>query len=310
MTRTLRTILLAAATLAALSPVTACVDEDAEVEFAEEVGGDDDGKADRPDLPLTVIAGQVPLERSRHRVGIIKSAAAWDRVFGTEPPAELDFTRHWVVYYTAGVQATGGYQARVARVRLSDTGRTLKVATVLDRPGPTCLVTQALTHPTVVVRIDRPASSPGANRYTRSTNVVECDVDPACADGDTAIEPAYVGGPDGMECAAPISHCLTRDLSACPQVRPLPPSYCGDGTVHAGPPTYVPSTDGKECAMPTAHCVTSDAAACPLLQPLPPTFCPDGTIVSEPRFLELSTGRECLLPRVHCVADAGACAAS
>ena len=309
---TLRTVLLSAALLSSLTlPLaTGCVagGED-QVEFAEEGALDDGGKADRPDLALTAIEGYEPIDRTEAKVGVIKSAAAWEDVFGVEPPADLDFAKHWAVYYAAGARSSGGYQARVDRVRLSDTGGTLKIAAVLDSPGRTCLVTRQVTFPSTVVRIDRPARAPGANRYARSTNVVECGGDDTCADGTLVTEPGYVDGPDAMECAAPVTHCLTRDPGACPQISPLPPGFCADGTVRPGPARYVASADGMECSMPTVHCLTRDPGACPQISPLPPTFCADGTVETEPRFVASADGHECSLPRIHCVADAASCPA-
>ena len=83
----------------------------------------------------------------------------------------------------------------------------------------------------------------------------------------------YIDSSDGMECAMPSVHCLTKDLGACPQLSPRPPGWCADGEVRRGPDSFIASSDGKECAMPSVHCVTKDWSACPLLSPLHPDFC-------------------------------------
>ncbi len=61
----------------------------------------------------------------------------------------------------------------------------------------------------------------------------------------------------------PSAHCVTNNSSACPQISPLPPTFCSEGTVVPGARRFVASADGMECSMPSVHCVTSSVAACP-----------------------------------------------
>ncbi|MDQ3365064.1 MAG: hypothetical protein M3680_06525 [Myxococcota bacterium] len=66
-----------------------------------------------------------------------------------------------------------------------------------------------------------------------------------------------------MECRIPSVHCVTNDSWACPQVAPLSPDFCLNGTIKTEP-RFISSADGMECYLPRVHCVVDDAASCPL----------------------------------------------
>lgn len=87
---------------------------------------------------------------------VITSREQYRALLGSEPPPEIDFRQHWAVYYAAGVRPTGGYDARIADIRIATNGRTLLITTQLVEPGPGCIVTQALTHPHVLARFPIP----------------------------------------------------------------------------------------------------------------------------------------------------------
>ncbi len=126
-----------------------------------------------------------------------------------------------------------------------------------------------------------------------------CD---ACEDGELVVTTSYEPSTDDKECAVEVQHCVTKDGSACPQLSPLPPGFCSEGTVVAGPRSLVPSADGMECSLPSVHCVTNDLNACPLVSPRPPSFCADGEIVrGDSSFIPSTDGMECEIPSVHCV---------
>ena len=86
---------------------------------------------------------------------VITSAEEYLAIVGSAPPPEVDFRQHWVVYYGAGVRPTGGYDARIAGIERSGSGRILTITTQLVAPGQGCIVTQALTHPYVLARVPR-----------------------------------------------------------------------------------------------------------------------------------------------------------
>jgi hypothetical protein len=279
----------------------ACIDVEDDAEIAELEEGTDDDKSDRPDLVFTEVDFQAPIAVDELKVGVIKSATQWKAVFGVSAPSSIQFDREWVAYYTAGVQTTGGYSAQITRLRISDTGKTLKIDTRLNKPGNDCVVTLALTAPYTIVKFEKPASPlPTRNGYYKTTEVYSCKL--GCQ-GTSVSEPAFVSTGNGNEeCEIQEEHCLTNDSSACPQPSPLPPTYCPDGTVQTVP-NYIASADGMECSFPSVHCVTNDQSACPLFTPLPPSWCASGRVVTEPDYIASADGMECYVPRVHCVID-------
>ncbi len=297
-------VLAIAAPLGLVAPaLTGCADSIGDDELSEaEEGGGDDGKSDRADLALTPVEFSAPVDAGTSRVGVIKSRAAFQQVFGAPPPAGINFSSQWVAYYTAGLQSAGGYTASIQRIRLSDTGKTIKIDVNLDAPGAGCAVSLALTTPYAIVKFNKPFTQPSTSRYTRRETTTDCTM--ACA-GRVEKEAHFTALGDGLEeCATPIAHCLTNDWSSCPQFDALPPDFCVGGTVHSEP-GFTASADGMECALPSPHCVTNDSSACPQLSPLPPNYCPTGTTLQTTfRFQASSDGKECMMPTAHCVLDA------
>jgi hypothetical protein len=91
---------------------------------------------------------------------VINSAAGYQKRFGHAAPALVDFAAgDSVVFYSAGVQTTGGYTASIQRVATAAWGRILGVTTRLSSPGAGCMVTQALTTPYALAKFRRPASA-------------------------------------------------------------------------------------------------------------------------------------------------------
>jgi hypothetical protein len=297
----MRSVLTAISILAIhLGGLTACTDAGGDEDVADLADGSDDEKSDRPDLAVTELEVGPPLDRDESKVVVIKSKAAWKNAFGSTAPSSINFGSEWVAYYTAGTKTSGGYSAHITKIRVSDTGKTLKISTRLDSPGSDCLVTLALTSPYTVVKFPKPSSNPTTNRYFKETNVYSCGS--ACS-GTTVTESTYVSPADtNTSCEMLVDHCITDDNTACPQISPLPPSFCMNGTIKSVT-DYVASADGMECAVTSPHCVTNDNSACPLVTPLPPNWCPNGEVKTTPRFIASSDGMECYMPVVHCVID-------
>jgi hypothetical protein len=104
---------------------------------------------------------------------VITSPGEYQALVGRPPPAGLDFQREWVVLYAAGTMPTGGYEARVTRIRRSGGDRIVTVETTLVTPGPHCFVTQALTNPYVLVRFPRGMTAQRV-RFVHGTEVRDC----------------------------------------------------------------------------------------------------------------------------------------
>lgn len=82
--------------------------------------------------------------------------AFWNAAMANRLPApempEVDFSRDMVLAAALGTRSTGGHDIAIAEVRRDDD---LFARVVETSPGPTCMVTQALTAPVIAVRVER-----------------------------------------------------------------------------------------------------------------------------------------------------------
>ncbi|MBP9086415.1 MAG: protease complex subunit PrcB family protein [Kofleriaceae bacterium] len=284
----------------AVPSFTACTDVDSgdDMELAEPTDEVEAEKADQATLALTELDVDAPTDRFGERVGVIKSKTRWRQVFGTEAPSSVNFSRQWVAYYTAGAQRSGGFTASVTKIRVSPSGKTLTVVTNLKKPGAGCIVTANITFPYAVVAFKKPAVTPTSVRYSKQSTEYSCEAE--CRQVD--IVASYIPSTDDKECEVTTEHCLTPNLSSCPQITPLPPTFCPGGYVEPEP-RYLAAADGAECYLPRLHCITNDSQACPQRSPLPPNFCADGTIKTGRTYVPSADGKECSMPAVHCVTN-------
>lgn len=109
---------------------------------------------------------------------VFTSAAAYRNFFGHDAPYEVDFYRHWVAFYAAGTQSTGGYDASIVSIETSSSGATLYVKTRLESPGDNCLVTQALTKPYVLAKFNKPYPRARYVRFSKNDDTLWCDEPP------------------------------------------------------------------------------------------------------------------------------------
>jgi hypothetical protein len=144
------------------------------------------GKADGVSVPVTPLAADIDFER-REQGGraIITSAAAWQRYFGTEAPAEVDFSRSWVAFYGAGLKNTGGFSAEITGLSFLPEDGGLVLSTRATSPGFDCLVTQALTTPHTLVTFAIPSPRPTFALADHADEVRRCS--PSNADHLAAL---------------------------------------------------------------------------------------------------------------------------
>lgn len=204
MTRLLACVFLGAAALAACATTSSPSDDD----FVTTDLGDapnDDPKADQADLAFTAVDG-LALKASVGKTEegrVIRTAAAFKTAFGIAPPADLDFTRSWLAIYSAGQRPTGGYDAAITRVALSDSGKTVKVTSSLVKPGTGCTVTSQVTKPVAIVKF---AAQPGAaaSYFARRTSTRVCE--PLCG---AALDTALASAAQGMTYMSESDYPLT-----------------------------------------------------------------------------------------------------
>ena len=70
-------------------------------------------------------------------------------------PSNIDFTRYGVVLVSMGQQRTGGYVIELAQEDLVVSNDTAQIMVRWREPEPGMMVTQALTHPCVFLRVPR-----------------------------------------------------------------------------------------------------------------------------------------------------------
>jgi hypothetical protein len=136
----------------------------------------------------------------------IRSDAQYERVFGHAPPDGVDLSGRTVaIFYTPGVQRTGGYEASFEKVEVRR--RTLVVTTRLTSPGPNCAVTDALTHPYALASVRVPR---GVSRVRFETDDVvrDCEVPPTCEGKECA---------EGEHCELTPVVCITAPCPAIPE---------------------------------------------------------------------------------------------
>jgi hypothetical protein len=146
----------------------------------------------------------------------LSSAGQYERVFGHAPPAGVNLRGSRIaIFYSPGVQSTGGYEASFEKVEVR--GRTLLVTTRLTSPGPNCRVTEALTHPSALATLRRPRNVSRV-RFTTDDVVRDCEVPPTC-DGTECTE--------GEHCQLTPVTCITAPCPAIPECVPDEKITCG-----------------------------------------------------------------------------------
>ena len=122
-------------------------------------------------LPVHVDVGSQAAREARR---LFTSAAQFETFFDQRAPAEVDWGTECVAYYAAGVQPTGGYDARILDVQSTEEGRSLMITTSLESPGPNCAVPEMLTRPYVLVRFERPVKQFDVVRFGRMDAEIDC----------------------------------------------------------------------------------------------------------------------------------------
>ncbi len=163
-------------------------------ESVGEVAQADDGKEDGPSIPFTVFSDDTTGTGTTVTREIFANATAYAKYFGHSAPASVNFSTHYVVYYSAGVKNTGGYKASIEKVTTSNSGLTLKVTTALESPGAGCFVTQSLTRPNVLVKFRKPSPRPYYLSFYKHDTVRDCSAGKCTKDSDCELSDNYCGG--------------------------------------------------------------------------------------------------------------------
>lgn len=194
--------LLSIPCLIALS-LSACVVAD-EDELHAELSDEalvEDGKADHQTITFRELDDALGIgDRGEVETRVVlTSRAAYASYFGHAAPAGLDFAREWVLFYSAGTRSTGGYEATVASITRSNSGKTLYVGTHLVSPGAGCAVTFALSKPHALVAFRRPTPRPTAALASHTDETRVCDRCEGLTTGDCEATPGCAIVAEGCE---------------------------------------------------------------------------------------------------------------
>jgi hypothetical protein len=211
---------------------------------------------------------------------LIRTARGYQSFFGHAPPASVDFSREWVIFYAAGTKPTGGYDASVLAVLRS--GGTLIAITELASPGAGCAVTLAQTSPHVLVKF--PAQPGSAASFFKQDRTQDCPSDGCAAvlcpagstcdptTGKCSPAPVRCGGLGGIACPG-LGRCVDDPSDSCD------PNAGGNdcGGVCSCVQNVLCTTDSKFDSSP-AVCACVPVAPPPPCPPVCDIYCEYGNV--------------------------------
>jgi hypothetical protein len=255
---TLRLLCIPVLLLLSLSACVLSDEDELHAELSDDVIAED-GKADHLTISFRELddpQGVGDRGEVETRV-VLTSRAAYAGYFGHAAPAGLDFAREWVFFYSAGTRSTGGYEATVASISRSQSGKTLYLGTHLRSPGAGCAVTFALSKPHALVAFRRPATRPTSARATHTDETracdrceglsgSDCDAMPGCEQVAEGCNPPPINPDTGLPYPCdPILVCRTKQAA-------------GEGEA-CGSRGMLPCADGLFCQFPmSAGCGETD----------------------------------------------------
>ena len=112
-------------------------------------------------VPFTTIAAGQQSGVEKQREIVIRTAADWKALWlehsPDEPMPAIDFSKSVVAGVFLGLRSTGGYRVTISSVDRQ--GKGVVVRWREQKPDPSAMVTQMLTFPFVLVRIDLAGAS-------------------------------------------------------------------------------------------------------------------------------------------------------
>jgi hypothetical protein len=111
-------------------------------------------------LPFVPFDARVGVLSATPVSAVLHSAAEYAAVVGRPAPADLDFSREWVAFYSAGVQRTTEALASIEAIGLIEDGHALRIVTRLGLPALSTGPGFGRMIPYTMVKFRRPASLP------------------------------------------------------------------------------------------------------------------------------------------------------
>jgi hypothetical protein len=137
---------------------------------------------------------------------LITHSAQYLRLLGHAPPAALDFRHEAVVFYSAGEQPTGGFNASVLDVRAF--GHLLRVTTQLESTMDGCFVTPEASHPSVLARLSL-SQRLFVAQFEQQESVRDCSPQSDC-DGSLCLSDYHCEPAPDESCPTPLCEPVRR----------------------------------------------------------------------------------------------------
>jgi len=194
-------------------------------------------------VPFQVFDDDTSAVSAKETRALIRTAQGYVSVFGHAPPAGVDFSTDWVIFYAAGTKPTGGYDVSIAS--LTRAGSDLIAVTSLVSPGPSCIEPQIVTTPNVLIKFA--AQTGASSEFFKSDSVDNCGADTHCGglagipcpgagkcvdDPSDGCDPNNGGADCGGICQCfplpcPSNAPFNPDPSVCACVTKTPVQHCG-----------------------------------------------------------------------------------
>ncbi len=107
-----------------------------------------------PFAARTGVLSQTPVN------AVLHTAGEYLAVVGRNAPADIDFTREWVVFYSAGLQHTDQAVASIEAIGLMNNGEQLRIVTRLSMPALVGGAGSGRMIPYTLAKFRRPPSLP------------------------------------------------------------------------------------------------------------------------------------------------------
>jgi hypothetical protein len=166
-------------------------------------------------VPFQVFSDDTSAVSAKETRALIRTSQGYVSLFGHAPPAGVDFSNDWVIFYSAGTRPTGGYDASIAS--LTRAGNQLIAVTSLLSPGSLCIEPQIVTTPNVLIKF---AAQAGASiEFFKSDVVNDCEPNDPCAAVTCPVGSKCVVAPASCaagvtSCHGPVS-CVPQDVQRC-----------------------------------------------------------------------------------------------
>jgi len=115
---------------------------------------------------------QIDVPTSRPVRKVFKSSAAFASYFG-HTTSKVNWSKEWVVYYSAGMQSTDGHRASLLSIDYSKRNHRLEIVTAFESPGAGCDVHSLPELPYVLVKFPKQVDAQSV-RYYREDSLRDC----------------------------------------------------------------------------------------------------------------------------------------